>query len=142
LAIAAALAYFCLSHHPIIHLAILPIAYVTVFLGLCDPPRSFFVLGADYSYGMYLYGFPIQQTVSALLPHARIWYINLVLSVILSACFAAFSWHLIEKPILGRKKGAVTFAQGLALSHPTLRRLFQWDRDRNMTKTPAQPETI
>lgn len=141
LLIAAALACFFLTHHGIIHLAVLPIAYVTVFLGLCDPRRSFFVLGADYSYGMYLYGFPIQQTVSALLPHLRFWYVNLVLSVILSACFAAFSWHVIEKPILGRKKGAVKFAQGLALRHPALRKLFQWDGPGGANAAPARLET-
>lgn len=128
--IAAVLAYVFLSHGATIYLSLLPIAYVTVFLGLCDPPRTSIVLGADYSYGMYLYGFPIQQTITFLLPDARIWYVNFMLSVIASACFAAFSWHVIEKRILAQKKVAVKFAQRLALSHPALCKLFQWQINR------------
>ena len=125
--IAAIVAYLFLSHGKTLYLAILPIAYATVFLGLCDPRRTTVVLGADYSYGMYLYGFPIQQSIAFLLPWSRIWYVNLVLSVIVAACFAAFSWHVIEKRVLARKKAAVSFAQGVALSHPALCKLFQWE---------------
>ena len=62
--IAAVLAYVFLSHGATHYLALLPLSYVTVFLGLCEPPRTPIVLGADYSYGMYLYGFPIQQTIA------------------------------------------------------------------------------
>jgi peptidoglycan/LPS O-acetylase OafA/YrhL len=125
--VAAVLCYVLLYSPATSGLASLPIAYVTVFLGLCNPPRSFFVLGADYSYGIYLYGFPIQQSIVFLLPDARIWYVNLVLSLIVVSCFAAFSWHFIENPVLGRKKEAVRFVQGFALSHPILRKLFQWE---------------
>ncbi len=125
--IAAVLAYLFLSHGATHYLAILPLAYVTVFLGLCDPPRTSFVLGADYSYGMYLYGFPIQQTIAFLLPDARIWYVNFVLSLIVAACFSAFSWHVIEKRVLMRRKGIVTSVQGLALRNSVLRQLFQWE---------------
>jgi len=125
--IAAVLAYVFLSHGATHYLSLLPLSYVTVFLGLCDPSRTFVVRGADYSYGMYLYGFPIQQTIAFLLPDTRIWYVNFALSVIVAACFAAFSWHVIEKRVLAQKKGAVKFVQGLALSHPVLRKLFQWE---------------
>ncbi len=125
--IAAVPAYVFLSHGVTAYLALLPLSYVTVFLGLCEPPRTAIVLGADYSYGMYLYGFPIQQTIAYLLPNTRIWYVNFVLSVIVAACFAAFSWHAIEKHVLARKKGAVKFVQGLAFSHSVLRQLFQWE---------------
>ena len=139
--IAAGIAYFFFSHGATIYLALLPIAYVTVFLGLCDPPRTSVILGADYSYGMYLYGFPIQQAISFFLPGARIWYLNLALSLIVTGCFAAFSWHLVEKPILGRKKVAVKFAQNLALSHPTLRKLFQWQIGWGAKTSDAQTQT-
>ena len=125
--IAAVIAYVFLSYGVTHYLALLPLSYVTVFLGLCEPPRTSIVLAADYSYGMYLYGFPIQQTIDYFLPDARIWYVNFVLSVIVAACFAAFSWHIIEKRVLARKKGAVKFVQGLTLSHSGLRKLFQWD---------------
>jgi hypothetical protein len=40
---------------------ILTITYVTVYLGLINFKRFSFVKGADYSYGIYLYGFAVQQ---------------------------------------------------------------------------------
>lgn len=135
---AALLAYLCLTHGETHYLALLPIAYLVVFLGLCDPPRSLVVLGADYSYGMYLYGFPIQQSLAALLPGTRIWYINLILSVAVSACFAAFSWHCIEKPILARKKLVVRLVHGLAFSHPLLRWLFRNDSSASIRRPQGQ----
>jgi len=140
-AIAVVLSYVFLSYGPTIYLAILPISYGTVFLGLCDPPRTSIILGADYSYGMYLYGFPIQQSIAFLFPGTRIWFVNLAISLIVTACFAAFSWHFIEKPILARKKGAVKFAQGVALSHPALCKLFQWELSWDVTAAPKQAET-
>ncbi len=141
LIVAAILAYVFLTYHAATYLALLPIAYVTVFLGLCDPPRTSLVLGADYSYGLYLYGYPIQQTIAYLLPDVRIWYINLALSLIVVGCFAAFSWHVIENPVLGRKKEAVRFVRGLALSHPALRRLFQWEGGQGAKVPQPQAET-
>lgn len=53
----------------------------------------------DYSYGLYLYGFLIQQIVVKIL-----WKYQLTLNVyfvicaVLSTFFAMLSWHLIEKP--------------------------------------------
>ena len=43
-----------------------PAAYLTVYLGLLNPRRSNLLLSGDYSYGMYLYGYPIQQAFTAL----------------------------------------------------------------------------
>ena len=34
------------------------VSYLTVYLGLLSPRRTFFVEGADYSYGLFLYGYP------------------------------------------------------------------------------------
>ena len=76
------------------------VPYLTAFLGLCNPPRSSVVAGADYSYGIYLYGFVIQQLVMDLAPWARQWYWNALICVPGAALFAAFSWHLVEKPAL------------------------------------------
>ena len=39
--------------------AAIPSAYVTVYLGLLNPSRNKIILSGDYSYGLYLYGFPI-----------------------------------------------------------------------------------
>lgn len=79
------------------HLAVAAIAYVTVYLGLTNSQRLFFIRGADYSYGIYLYGFVIQQ-LFVYLTAPRFWWVNALACVPLAALFAAFSWHVIEKP--------------------------------------------
>lgn len=95
LSLALVFAYFNLSG-PLILCA----AYMTVFLGLCNPPRNVVIRGADYSYGMYLYGYVIQQALYQLTPYARAWYTNAILALIVAAGFAAFSWYCVEKPAL------------------------------------------
>lgn len=56
----------------------------------------------DYSYGIYIYAFPIQQTVVLLYP-------NMSIELYLPICFsltliiASCSWHLVEKPSLKLK---------------------------------------
>jgi peptidoglycan/LPS O-acetylase OafA/YrhL len=53
----------------------------------------------DYSYGVYLYGFVVQQAVTALFPT---WsnYENLALAIPVAVILAALSWHFIEEPSL------------------------------------------
>jgi peptidoglycan/LPS O-acetylase OafA/YrhL len=53
------------------YLAAFPVAYLTVWLGLKNPPRI--PLG-DLSYGVYLLHFPIEQTVMHLFPGANSWW--------------------------------------------------------------------
>ena len=62
-----------------------------------DPKRWAVVRGADYSYGMFLYGSVIQQMIAALGPWTHHWVVNTVAALITSAAFAAFSWHSVEK---------------------------------------------
>lgn len=83
--------------------AIIPTIYVTVYLGLLNPPKYTFLMRGDYSYGLYLFAFPIQQTYSLLFPHHRVWWLSIGFSLCLGIAYAALSWHLIEKPILRRK---------------------------------------
>jgi peptidoglycan/LPS O-acetylase OafA/YrhL len=79
------------------YLAIPTVSYVTVYLGLTNFRRVALIKGADYSYGIYLYGFVIQQLFASLLA-PRVWWINALACDFLSALFAAFSWHFVEKP--------------------------------------------
>ena len=67
-------------------------------------------MGTDYSYGMYVYGYPIQQTISYLLPAHRVWYINASLGVLFAWMVAYLSWHLVEAPVLRRKDFIVAAA--------------------------------
>jgi peptidoglycan/LPS O-acetylase OafA/YrhL len=81
----------------------LPAAYLTIYLGLLNPARNRILLSGDYSYGLYLYGYPIQQAIVQLFPALRFWYWNFGLAMTAAGFIAFCSWHLIEKPILSRK---------------------------------------
>ncbi|HQT72639.1 MAG TPA: acyltransferase [Acidiphilium sp.] len=97
---AAVVAAACLGFVPYgDFLAPLPAAYVTVYLGLRNPQRRW-LGGADYSYGIYLSSFMIQQACWQFLPAARSWEGNLLIALPLSVGAAAISWHFIEKPAL------------------------------------------
>jgi peptidoglycan/LPS O-acetylase OafA/YrhL len=53
----------------------------------------------DYSYGIYLYGFVIQQVFSGFQP-AMNSYLSLLFTVPITVVVAAISWHLVECPTL------------------------------------------
>jgi len=80
--------------------------YLLFYLAYFPPfqrlPR---ILPGDPSYGIYLYGFPIQQTIVYLgYPnHLRSpYFLTLIAAVLATACGLA-SWHLIEKRFVARK---------------------------------------
>lgn len=83
--------------------AAIPITYATVYLGLANPPRNRLLLSGDYSYGLYLYGFPVQQAVYSASPALHNWYASILISVPVAAAIATASWWLIEKPVLSRR---------------------------------------
>lgn len=64
--------------------------------------RGFNRLG-DYSYGLYIYAFPVQQTVALLSPETAL-PAQVATTAAVSLLLAALSWHLIEKPFLDRKR--------------------------------------
>lgn len=61
---------------------------------------------ADLSYGTYLYGWPIQQALHALLPAASAAAL-LAPALVLTLAVAALSWFLVEKPALAVKAKAL-----------------------------------
>jgi len=85
-------------------LAPLPVSYLTIFLGLTNPRKAALLETGDYSYGIFLYGFPIQQAVVAtgLVPLNG--WITLLVAVPFVAFVAFCSWHLCEKHVLKLKK--------------------------------------
>lgn len=91
------------------YLVSLPIAYLTVYLGLCNPPRARLLLSGDYSYGLFLYGFPIQQAMASLVGDAQNWLLNFALTMPVAALIAVFSWWYVEKPALKGKPALVRF---------------------------------
>lgn len=75
------------------------VAYAAVWLGF----RAAAVpLGGDYSYGVYLWAFPVQQLVAERVSNGPLLNIAVALPVTLGLALA--SWRLIEKPAL-RAKG-------------------------------------
>jgi peptidoglycan/LPS O-acetylase OafA/YrhL len=112
--IAAAVVSFALLNLPYAaYFAAFPIAYVTIAIGLTRPPRHAFLASGDYSYGIYLYAFPVQQTVAHLLPQHREWYINIALALPVTILLAMFSWHAVEKHAL-KLKGLIAGKTGKA----------------------------
>ena len=66
------------------------------------PPLLAYNRLGDYSYGMYIYAFPIQQIVA-------MWgvtnpFVNIALSLPMTLACAVVSWTLVEKPALARVK--------------------------------------
>ena len=53
----------------------------------------------DYSYGVYLYAFPVQQLLAALVPGIGVWEM-VGLASAGTLALAVCSWHLVEKPAL------------------------------------------
>jgi peptidoglycan/LPS O-acetylase OafA/YrhL len=56
-------------------------------------------LPGDYSYGIYIYAFLVQQLVANYLPEISP-YKSLLLTVPLTVLLAVLSWHFIEKPFI------------------------------------------
>ncbi len=57
----------------------------------------------DYSYGTYIYSFPVQQAAVALSEDASVW-TAFCLPLAISLALAAASWHMIEKRALTLKR--------------------------------------
>ena len=87
--------------------AAVPMAYLTAFLGLLNPVRPKVLFGGDYSYGIFLYGFAVEQAIAAIGPWTHHWYINFGLAFPLVVAVAVCSWHFVEKPFLARKSVTV-----------------------------------
>ncbi|PTR03990.1 peptidoglycan/LPS O-acetylase OafA/YrhL [Paraburkholderia sp. GV068] len=80
-----------------------PLFYLAIVYGVLwvgtTPLLRRFVPRHDYSYGIYLYGFMVQQCVASIAPQ-----LSHVTAVLIAAPFivlcAALSWHCVERPVL------------------------------------------
>ena len=102
-ALSLPVSYGLLESGSLLYLACFPMAYATIYLGVTNPRRDLLGRIADYSYGIYLYGFPIQQLVSYAWPDHRSWLLNVSVSLALTLVLAACSYHFVEEPTLARK---------------------------------------
>ncbi len=89
-------------------------AYGVLCLGL-SPPIRHPVLDprADLSYGTYLYGWPVQQSLHALFPASSAW-VLLGPSLVLTLAVAALSWRYVERPALGWKARLIGRREAMA----------------------------
>ncbi len=102
--VAGVLALFMLRYNATVCFAPLLVAYTTVYLGMLDPKRTMVIKNGDYSYGLYLYAGPIQQTVAYMFGSANGWALNVAVALPVTIMFALFSWHYVEKPFLAVKR--------------------------------------
>jgi peptidoglycan/LPS O-acetylase OafA/YrhL len=104
----------CLSPHAFELLYRLSFPYMLFFLAFI-PGRalhhsSFSIRNynrvGDYSYGMYVYAFPIQQVVTALMPGIETWALTCIAGG-LTLLFSIISWHVVEKPAMALKQAVL-----------------------------------
>jgi peptidoglycan/LPS O-acetylase OafA/YrhL len=75
----------------------------------------------DYSYGIYIYAFPVQQSIAELIPNISVFGM-VCLSFIITFILAYFSWHFVEKKFLKMKRTSVVLEkmlQNLRLAIPS-----------------------
>lgn len=79
-------------------------AYLVIHLAL-DPrlPRVNAAKYGDLSYGLYLYGWPVQQTILWLCGDALPWWALFAIALPVTAALAFISWQIIERPALSLK---------------------------------------
>lgn len=86
------------------YIALLPTVYLTIGLGVTEVQRSWLSRIADASYGVFLYGFAVQQFYAWLIGGTHPWWLNLGLALPTSIVIGLLSWNLLEKPIMKRRK--------------------------------------
>ncbi|MGA9100405.1 acyltransferase family protein [Aeromicrobium sp.] len=84
--------------------AALPFAYVVMRLGV-SPKLSRVNYPNDYSYGTYIYAFPITQVLAIVnVNHHAPGWLFCLMCVLATAPVAWLSWHYLEKPAMSLKR--------------------------------------
>lgn len=77
--------------------------YLVFYLGYFKVTYENFAKNTDFSYGIYIYAWPIQQSLVAINPTMHVWE-NFIYTLFLAMFISYFSWRLFEKPALKLKK--------------------------------------
>jgi peptidoglycan/LPS O-acetylase OafA/YrhL len=91
------------------------LVYLTIYIGVTDLPKLPLFRRGDYSYGVYLYAYPLQQTLIAIYPLNGNALLLYILSLPFVTGFAMFSWHAIERPILQFRRRFSPAAETVAI---------------------------
>lgn len=96
--------YFIVRTEPYLVL-LLTVPAVSVWIGVSSWPliRQAGRFG-DFSYGVYIYAFPVQQLGVMLLGKDQPYYVMLALSIGATLILAALSWRYVENPALKLKR--------------------------------------
>lgn len=99
----------------------LPIGvYLTLFIGLTPLRLPGFLRSGDYSYGIYLYGFPVQQAVQSVTGAGSSMWLNFAIAAPIVFLWSRFSWRFVERPALAmRKRIASGRSDGVAAAQKT-----------------------
>lgn len=88
-----------------IFMNLLTLPYIVLYIAYAKIPYiNKFGKYGDFSYGIYIYAFPIQQTIALFYLNNLNFLTYTTLSIILTLIAAITSYHLIEKPALNLKK--------------------------------------
>jgi peptidoglycan/LPS O-acetylase OafA/YrhL len=66
----------------------------------------------DYSYGVYIYAFFIEQSVAELIPGVSVLHMIFIAGPV-TLLLAAISWHIVEKRALGLKENCAAYTRRL-----------------------------
>jgi peptidoglycan/LPS O-acetylase OafA/YrhL len=94
-------------------LAVLPLAYGVIWLAIRRIPAA--LTRADYSYGLYLAAYPLQQAAIYLFPGIAWWGV-LTTALPLALLCAIVLWHGVERPLLARKHEIIARLTGTAVA--------------------------
>ncbi len=92
-------------------------AYLVVYLAFLPSRLASFGRHGDFSYGLYIYAFPVQQAVAALMNGATPWWWNAALAFLPTLLLAVLSWRLVEHPCI-RLKSVKPHAETRVQSRP------------------------
>lgn len=110
LGILAILVYFTEGYQFSLYIKSICFAYLVLILALHPKLRLPSIdRWGDISYGLYIYAFPVQQTIAYLIPKVQPTSM-FILSTVITVILALLSWHLVEKPAL-KLKGKVKFGK-------------------------------
>ena len=84
----------------------LTLPYILFFLAFKLPLTNFDKYG-DFSYGLYIYAFPVQQMLSFFKLNKNGFTLYFILSILITMILAVFSYYVIEKPCLKLKEGRI-----------------------------------